>query len=190
MSEAHAQDVSAQLEEFNHECFDNAGEFEPTDGCYEYAESIGIEIDNLNESMDKGCVLSDLYEDYSCKGPSAPSSSSVSEQEEVSEQAYTPLTQQGTPAPADWRSHVVPLKLAASPKSAATASKPSSITEATIPTALKPSAYKVHEPRDTGRSQGQVVDKEHRDKAHAAATKVQCKLQAAEKAKKAASKKR
>ena len=53
--------------------------------AYEYAESIGIEIDNLNESMDKGCVLSDLYEDYSCKGPSAPSSSSVSEQEDVSE---------------------------------------------------------------------------------------------------------
>ena len=86
VSEAHAQDMSAELEQFNSECFDSAGEFEPTDGCYEYAESIGIEIDNLNESMDKGCVLSDMYEDYSCKGPSAPSSSSVSEQEEVSEQ--------------------------------------------------------------------------------------------------------
>ena len=85
VSEAHAQDMSAELEQFNSECFDSAGEFEPTDGCYEYAESIGIEIDNLNESMDKGCVLSDLYEDYSCKGPSASSSSSVSEQEEVSE---------------------------------------------------------------------------------------------------------
>jgi hypothetical protein len=36
--------------------------------------------------LDKGCVLSELFEDYSCKGPSAPSSSSVSEQEEVSEQ--------------------------------------------------------------------------------------------------------
>jgi hypothetical protein len=91
-SPAHAQDMSAQLEEFNSECFDSAGEFEPTDGCYEYAESLGLEIDNLNESMDKGCVLSDLYEDYSCKGPSAPSSSSSSagEQEEVSELKSTP----------------------------------------------------------------------------------------------------
>jgi len=79
-TEAYAQDMSAQLEEFNSECFDSAGEFEPTDGCYEYAESLGLEIDNINESMDKGCVLSDMYEDYSCKGPSAPSSSSVSEQ--------------------------------------------------------------------------------------------------------------
>jgi hypothetical protein len=85
-SNAHAQDISAELEQFNATCFTEQGEFEPTDGCYEYAESIGIEIDNLNESMDKGCVLSDLYEDYSCTGPSAPSQSSVSEQEEVSEQ--------------------------------------------------------------------------------------------------------
>ncbi len=82
---AHAQDMSAKLEQFNATCFTEQGELEPTDGCYEYAESLGLEIENINESMDKGCVLSDLYEDYSCKGPSAPSSSSVSEQEEVSE---------------------------------------------------------------------------------------------------------
>ena len=82
-SNAHAQDISAELEQFSATCFTEQGEFEPTDGCYEYAESIGIEIDNINESMDKGRVLSDLYEDYSCKGPqgpSSPSSSSVSEQ--------------------------------------------------------------------------------------------------------------
>jgi hypothetical protein len=82
-TEAHAQDMSAELEEFNATCFDSAAAFEATDGCYMYAESLGLEIENINESMDKGCVLSDLHEDYSCKGPSAPSSSSVSEQEEV-----------------------------------------------------------------------------------------------------------
>ncbi len=73
--------MSAELEQFNAECFDSAGEFEPTDGCYKSAEELGIEIENINESMGKGCVLSDLYEDYSCKGPGAPSSSSVSEQD-------------------------------------------------------------------------------------------------------------
>ncbi len=191
VSEAHAQDKSAELAEFDATCFSEQGEFEPTDGCYEYAESIGIEIDNLNKSADLGCTLEDMFEDYSCKGPSAPSSSNASEQAKsadtgcvtvdmtdpevsgqdidiltqqfgfdakadnddklyspecfeqgivpfdfesmrnnpcydvlgnskgdvwveyigcpaplVSEQAYTPLTQEGTPAPADWRSHV------------------------------------------------------------------------------------
>jgi len=64
-SPAHAQDMSVELEQFNAECFDIAGEFEPTDGCYKSAEELGIEIENINESMDKGCVLSDLFEDYS-----------------------------------------------------------------------------------------------------------------------------
>ena len=268
--------MSAELEQFNSECFDSAGEFEPTDGCYEYAESIGIEIDNLNESMDKGCVLSDMYEDYSCKGPSAPSSSSVSEQEEVSEQgcvtvdmsapevsgqdidvltksygfdakadnddklyspqcfeqgivpfdfesmrsnpcydvlgnsegdvwveyigcpsvseqAYTPLTQEGTPAPADWRSHVVPLKPAASYKSVSPSSKPSSSASPRRPTTSSLSTtnpYVVHRDGDTGRSQGQVVSESKRAEAHAAASSVQAKLAAQEKAKKAQGKKK
>src|SRR5919107_3880335 len=86
---AHAQDLSAQLEEYNATCFTEQGEFEPADGCYEYAESLGLEIDNINESMDKGCVLSDLFEDYSCKGPSAPSSSSEAATTDVSEQGKT-----------------------------------------------------------------------------------------------------
>jgi len=80
-----ASDMTAELEQFNAVCFDEAGEFLGTDGCYKSAESLSIELENINESMDKGCVLSDLYEDYSCKGPSSPSSSSeatLSEQEE------------------------------------------------------------------------------------------------------------
>jgi hypothetical protein len=71
--------MSAELEQFNAECFDSAGEFLGTDGCFEWVEQ-NIELENLLESIEKGCTLTDLYEDYSCKGPSAPSSSSVSEQ--------------------------------------------------------------------------------------------------------------
>ena len=85
VSEAAAQDMSAELQQFEQVCFDEAGEWLATDGCIKSAESLGIELENINESMDAGCVLSDLYEDYSCKGPSAPSSSSeatLSEQEE------------------------------------------------------------------------------------------------------------
>ena|SRR5215210_6340405 len=67
-SPAHAQDMSAQLEQFNAECFDSAGEFLGTDGCFEWAEE-HIEIDNLLDSTSKGCVLSNMFEDYSCKGP-------------------------------------------------------------------------------------------------------------------------
>ena len=88
MSEAHAQDMSAELEQFNAECFDSAGEFLGTDGCFEWVEQ-NIELENLLESIEKGCTLTDMYENYSCKGPqgpSSPSSSNVSEQEEVSEQ--------------------------------------------------------------------------------------------------------
>jgi hypothetical protein len=81
--------MSAQLEEFNSECFDSAGEFLGTDGCYGWAEE-HIELENLLESIEKGCVLSDMSkEDYSCKGPSAPSHPTVREQgnsAEVSEQ--------------------------------------------------------------------------------------------------------
>src|SRR5215207_2684452 len=73
---AQAQDMTQELEEYNAVCFDEQGEWLKTDGCIESAERIGIEVDNIIESMDKGCVLSDLFEDYSCKGPSAPSSSS------------------------------------------------------------------------------------------------------------------
>jgi hypothetical protein len=264
---AHAQDMSAELEEFNATCFTEAGEFEPTDGCYEYAESLGLGIDNINESMDKGCVLSDLYEDYSCKGPSAPSSSSVSEQEEVSEQgcvavdmtdpkvsgegidvltkyfgfdtkadnddqlyspecfeqgivpfdfesmrsnpcydvlgnsegdvwaeyigcpstaddgsvgeqSYTPLTQQGTPAPADWCSHVVPLKPAAPPRSGAAASKSSSSARATTSTLSTTNPYLAQRVGYTGRSQGQVVSESKRTEAHAKASKAESKLKA------------
>ena len=84
VSEAHAQDMSAELEQFNAECFDSAsGVFLGTDGCFEWAEE-HIELENLLESIEKGCTLSDLYEDYSCKGPqgpSSPSSSSVSERD-------------------------------------------------------------------------------------------------------------
>lgn len=89
--EAHAQDMSAELEQFNAECFDSASEFLGTDACFEWAEQ-NIELENLLESIEKGCVLTDMYEDYSCKGPSAPSSSSSSagEQEEVSELKSTP----------------------------------------------------------------------------------------------------
>src|SRR5919112_748832 len=82
-SNAHAQDMSAELEEFNAECFDSGGEFLGTDGCFEWSEQ-HIELENLLESIEKGCTLSDLYEDYSCKGPqgpSSPSSSSVSERD-------------------------------------------------------------------------------------------------------------
>ena len=60
-------------------------EFVASDGCFEWAESLYVELENIAESAEKGCSLSDLFEDFSCKGPSAPSSSSVSEQEEVSE---------------------------------------------------------------------------------------------------------
>jgi len=79
-TEAHAQDMSAEFEQFNAECFDSStGEFLGTDGCYEWAEE-HMELENLLESIEKGCVLSDMYEDYSCKGPSAPSHPTVSEQ--------------------------------------------------------------------------------------------------------------
>jgi hypothetical protein len=278
-SNAHAQDMSAELEQFNATCFTEAGEFEPTDGCYEYAESIGIEIDNINESMDKGCVLSDLLEDYSCKGPSAPSSSFVSEQEEVSEQcftvdvsdtdevseqevaalqllgfysfpdgseqlyapqcahkesigafpdetaqfilesecfdvvgtsyedaaieyigcpeadsvddeAYRPVTQQGTLAPSDWPAHVVPLKRASSYKPAEAASKPSSSARPTTSTLSTTNPYVVHRDGDTGRSQGQVVSESKRAGVSAKASTVQAKVAATEKAKKAQSKKK
>jgi hypothetical protein len=267
VSEAHAHDMSAQLEEFSATCFDSAGEFEPTDGCYEYAESIGIEIDNLNESMDKGCVLSDLYEDYSCKGPSAPSSSSVSEQgnpadtgcvtvdmtdPEVSgqdidiltqhygfdakadndDQLYSPecfeqgivpfdfksmqnnpcydvlgdsagnvwveyigcpevpVTQEGTYAPLNWRDHVVPVKFASSPKPVSPSSTASSTKEATTSTLSTTNPYVLHRDSATGRSQGQVVSESKRAEAHDKASKVQAKLAATEKAKKAQSKKK
>ena len=82
---AHASeaDMSTQLEEFNAECFTD-GEFDATDGCVKSAEELGIELENIRESEQKGCTLSDMYEDYSCKGPQGPtssSSSSVSEQD-------------------------------------------------------------------------------------------------------------
>jgi len=57
-------------------------------------------------------------------------------------------------------------------------------------TPVKTVAYVVHDPRDTGRSQGQVVSESKRAEAHAAAPKVQTKLAATEKAKKAQSKKK
>ena len=67
-TEARAQDMSAELEEYNAVCFDEAGEWLKSDGCIRSAESLGIEIDNLLESERKGCVLSEMFEDYSCKG--------------------------------------------------------------------------------------------------------------------------
>jgi hypothetical protein len=88
VSEAHAQDMSAQLEQFNAECFDSAGEVLGTDGCFEWAEQ-NIELENQLESIEKGCVLTDMYEDYSCKGPQGPSSPTSTEQGSVSEQKST-----------------------------------------------------------------------------------------------------
>ena len=72
-SEARAQDMSAQLDEYNAVCFDEAGEWLATDGCIRSAARMGIEVANIIESDAKGCVLNDMFEDYSCKGPSAPS---------------------------------------------------------------------------------------------------------------------
>jgi hypothetical protein len=260
--------MSAELAEFDATCFSEQGEFEPTDGCYEYAESLGLEIDNINESMDKGCVLSDMYEDYSCKGVSAPSSSTVSEQSEVSEQGCVavdmtdtsesgqdidvltqsfgfdakadnddklyspecftsgqvewdfdsmvnnpcydvlsdasgseywveyigcpevPVTQEGTYAPLNWRDHVVPLKPASSQKEVSPSSKVSGTARPTTSTLSTTNPYVEHRDGDTGRSQGQVISESKRAEAHAAATKVQSKLAAADKAKKAQSKKK
>src|SRR5215212_6707357 len=87
-SPAHALDMSAELEEYNAVCFDEAGEWLKTDGCIRSAESLGIEIDNLLESERKGCVLSEMFEDYSCKGEeeSEDSSSLTSSANKVSEQ--------------------------------------------------------------------------------------------------------
>jgi len=299
-TEAHAQDMSAELEEFNSECFDSvSGEFLGTDGCFEWAEE-HIELENLLESIEKGCTLTDMYEDYSCKGPQGPSSPSssnssgeaseqgtqISEQSTTTEdvkgcfvvpaddpqvreqeiaalqslgfhgdpsdsaeqlyspdcfnampvseldsrlveqlrldpcydvvsdtadmsaahveyvgcpsqgsqdtpddEAYTPITQQGTYAPADWKAHVVPLKPATSHEPATSTSKGSSTKEARTFMLSNTNPYQEHRDNDNGRSQGQVVSEEHREKAHAAATKVQSKLKAseAEKAKKASS---
>ena len=81
---AYAQDMSAELERFESACFTEQGEFEPTYGCYKWAEDIGLEVDNIIESVQKGCVLCDMYEDYSCKGACAPSSSNATT--DVSEQ--------------------------------------------------------------------------------------------------------
>ena len=53
-TEAHAQDMSAEFEQFNAECFDSStGEFLGTDGCYEWAEE-HMELENLLESIEKG----------------------------------------------------------------------------------------------------------------------------------------
>jgi hypothetical protein len=263
---AYAQDMSAQLEEFNATCFTEQGEFEPTDGCYEYAESLGLEIENINESMDKGCVLSDLFEDYSCKGPSAPSSSSVSEQgnpadtgcvavdmtdPEVSGQDIdiltkyfgfdarldndellyspecfeqgivpfdfesmqnnpcydvlsdstgseywveylgcpdVPVTQQGTYAPLNWRDRVVELKPATSPTPVSPSSKVSSTSKATTSSLSTTNPYQEHRDGDTGRSQGQVVSESKRAEVHEKASRLESKLKAQEKSKKASSK--
>jgi hypothetical protein len=89
---AHAQDMSAELAEFNAECFTESGEFEGTDGCFEWAEE-NIELENLLESIEKGCVLSEMYEDYSCKGATAPSSSTTDNSAGVTEQGS--VTEQG-----------------------------------------------------------------------------------------------
>jgi hypothetical protein len=78
---------AATLDEFNSTCFTESG-FEGTDGCFEAAESLGIEMDNLLSSIEQGCTQ--YFEDYSCKeGSSEPPSSSatpVSEQGTVTEQ--------------------------------------------------------------------------------------------------------
>jgi hypothetical protein len=133
--------------------------------------------ENLAESIAKGCAPSDLFEDLSCKGPKAG-------------YPYRPVTQQGTLAPIDWRSHVVPLKRASSYKPAEAASKPSSTAKATTSTLSTTNPYVLHRDGDTGRSQGQVVSESKRAAAHAAATKVQAKLAATEKAMKAQGKKK
>jgi hypothetical protein len=81
---AHATPTSppgvSEIEAFETECFDESGEFEGTGGCFKWAEE-NIEIDNLLESIQLGCSLNDMYEDYSCRGPSSPSSSLAYESE-------------------------------------------------------------------------------------------------------------
>jgi hypothetical protein len=46
-NEAHAQDMSAELAQFESECFTD-GEFDKTDGCIEWAEEAGIEIETTS----------------------------------------------------------------------------------------------------------------------------------------------
>jgi hypothetical protein len=82
---------AATVEEFEAVCFDEAGEFYGTDACWQAYEEMGGEVDNLTESIARGCVLEDMFEDYSCKGPSAPSPSSSSEAEQGSVTEQEPL---------------------------------------------------------------------------------------------------
>ena len=78
------------------------------------------------------------------------------EQDSVDDEAYRPITQQGTLAPADWRDHVTPVK---------PATKVSSTERAWTSTLSTTNPYVVHRDSDTGISSGQVVSESKRAEA-------------------------
>ena len=61
------------------------------------------QAENLAESKAKGCKPANLLEDLSCKGPDYKGY----EKQAISDPA--PVTQQGTPAPKDWKQRVTPV---------------------------------------------------------------------------------
>ena len=120
------------------------------------------------------------------------------EQDSVDDEAYRPITQEGTLAPPDWREHVTQVAPAsissfkAAPDNATVKSFSKANLVSQQATRMLSSTNPYHEHRDsaTDRSSGQVVSESKRAEAHNKASKVQSKLAAQEKAKKAANKRR